>query len=129
MRRLLTAISVLGLGIALYLTAIHFTSVPLACPSAGIVDCASVLGSPYATIAGVPVSAFGVLWFAVLLLLARRSSPLLRPWVWIGAAVVVVLVYTELFVVGAVCLWCSAVHVLVLGSVAVVELGSRRAPA
>jgi uncharacterized membrane protein len=129
MRRLLTAISLVGLGIAAYLTAIHFTSVPLACPSAGIVDCASVLDSPYSTVAGVPVSAFGIVWFAVLLVLTRLRSPLLRPWVWIGAAVVVVLVYTELFVVGAVCLWCSAVHVLVLGSVAAVELGSRRAPA
>jgi uncharacterized membrane protein len=116
-----------GLAISIYLTLLHyFTSVPLACPATGAVDCASVLTSPQAVVLGIPVAAWGLLWFLVASLLAaaalrrgtdgepaglRRASLI---WALIGAAVVVYLVYAELVLVGRICLWCTAVHILVL---------------
>lgn len=103
----------LGLLISLYLTAIHFTVAPLACPTGGVVNCDAVLGSPYATLGPVPVSVLGIVWFTGMLLLLRRPAAR-RIWAWLGGLTVVGLVYTELFLVGYVCLWCSSVHLIVL---------------
>ena len=61
-------------------------------------------------------------WFAVLLGLigparAWLPSPVLvrLAWTAVGVTVVFYLIYAELFLIGAVCLWCTAVHGLVLG--------------
>lgn len=116
----------LGLAVAAYLTVIHFQAVPLACPSQGVVDCAHVLDSPYASIGPVPVAAFGLVWFAVVLVLTSpdggpRRRGLLRLWAWGGGLAVVYLVYTELFQIGSICLWCSGVHLIVLTLLALTE--------
>lgn len=115
-----------GLLVAGYLTLVHYTGLPLACPSQGAIDCEAVLSSRYATVAGVPTALLGVAWFAAALVLLWRRPAWLRPWAWIGAAAVVALVYTELFLVGAICLWCSTVHALVLAILVLVEVGAVR---
>ena len=118
MTRLLLArlLALAGLAISLYLTAIHYTIAPLACPTTGVVNCDAVLASPYAALGPVPTSAFGVAWFLVLSLLLLRSPHGLffRIWGWIGGLTVLVLIYVELFLVGYICLWCSSVHLIVL---------------
>ena len=71
----------------------------------------------------VPTSAAGVAWFAISLvfvaLLFRRpaSAPLRRlllGWAALGLISVLYLVFIEVVVIGAICAWCTAVHVLVL---------------
>lgn len=123
-----SALAAAGFAVSAYLTIVHYDAhVPLACSTRGIVDCAQVVTSPQSVWFGLPVAAFGLLWFAVALALAlaRQTPGLLRAnavWTLIGAAVVVYLVYLELLVIGRICLWCTAVHVLVLALLVLLAL-------
>jgi uncharacterized membrane protein len=106
-----------GLGISIYLTAVHYAGVPLACPANGTINCEAVLSSHYAVIAGtnVPVSAAGIVWFAISALLWTRSAGRIQlAWSVIGLVTVLFLVYVEIVQLGAVCVWCTAAHVMVL---------------
>ena len=111
-----------GLGVSAYLTIAHYNArVILACPETGIVNCAKVTESPQSAILGVPVALLGLLYFAVIgplhLPAAWRSDSSLLRRARVGAAVagilmVLYLVYTELFTLDALCLWCTAVHTI-----------------
>jgi uncharacterized membrane protein len=111
-----------GLLVALYLAAVDVWrgEVPLACPAGGLVNCDVVTSSPPSRVGPVPVVFLGVLWFAVLLALLAAEAPLGRlrwlplAWAFAGLLTVFYLVYAELFVVGAICLWCTVVHALVI---------------
>ena len=113
-----------GTGISIYLTVVHYSVVPLACPANAVINCEQVLSSPYAVIggSGVPTSAGGIIWFAVSAglafgLLRRRSRHLATAqllWSAVGLVTALYLVYVEIVQLGALCVWCSAAHVLVL---------------
>ncbi len=119
-----TLASVAGLGVAGYLTYEHFTgSSSLVCSDKGIVNCLAVTTSSYAMVAGVPVAVLGLIFFAVTLLLQlpvmwRWPNPIIRKarlaWAVVGLGTVIYLLYAELFEINAICLWCTAVHVLTL---------------
>jgi uncharacterized membrane protein len=111
-----------GLSISLYLTVAHYGSgITLACPDSGVIDCQKVTTSPQSVLVGVPVAVLGIVFFAAMLLL---NSP--RAWRQPGAIIrltrltlasfgvgfVVYLIYTELFTIHAICLWCTGTHVL-----------------
>jgi uncharacterized membrane protein len=117
LRALAVAASVAGLGISIYLTAVHYAGVPLACPVNGAINCEAVLSSPYAVIAGtaVPTSVAGIVWFAVSALLwISRFSRIQLAWSIAGLVTVLSLVFLEIVRIGAICLWCTAAHVLVV---------------
>jgi uncharacterized membrane protein len=114
-----------GLSVSVYLTVAHYGSgITLACPDTGVINCQKVTTSPESVIFGVPVAVLGVLFFAAMLLL---NSP--RAWRQTGAPIRVTrlalavfgigfaayLIYTELFTVHAICLWCTSAHVLAFG--------------
>lgn len=136
-------LSVLGLAVAGYLTWSHYTTpLALACPDTGVINCAKVTTSPQAMLFGVlPVALVGLGYFAALTglnLPAAWRSP--RPAVrrvrlgavGVGAVSVVYLVYVELFVVDAICLYCTAVHaitVLLLAATAVATAAASGADA
>ncbi len=117
-----TAACLAGLGVAGYLTYEHFTgSSSLVCSDKGIVNCLAVTTSIYSKVAGVPVAVLGLVYFAVMLVLQLpamwdRDDRLIRrarvAWSVVGLGTVVYLLYTELFRIDAICLWCTAVHVL-----------------
>jgi uncharacterized membrane protein len=99
--------------------------VPLVCSTTGAINCEQVLSSPYAVIAGttLPTSAAGMVWFAVTaalagMRLANTNSPVVGrlqlAWSAIGLATIVGLVFIEIVVLGAICIWCTAAHALVL---------------
>jgi uncharacterized membrane protein len=128
------ALSLAAVGIASYLTFTHYADpAALACPDTGVVNCTLVTTSSWSVMLGVPVAVLGLVWALVMTALttpwAWRAEP---PWVagtrfvlaGAGAAMVVYLIYVELFRVGAVCLWCTAVHLTALGLFGVV-LGVR----
>jgi uncharacterized membrane protein len=107
------------------LTIVHYTSVPLVCSTTGAINCEQVLSSPYAVIAGttLPTSAAGMVWFAVSAALAgmRLAGPssslvprLQLAWSAIGLTTIVGLVFIEIVVLGAICIWCTAAHTLVI---------------
>ncbi len=106
-----------GLLISGYLAATHFFAeqVPLACSASGFVDCEQVTSSAQSMVGPVPVAVLGVVWFGVFLglLLARRLSPRMA-WCVAGLLAVFYLVYAELFLIGALCLWCTAIHAIVV---------------
>jgi uncharacterized membrane protein len=113
---------VLGLGVSVYLTYEHYTgSTTLACPANGAIDCARVTSSAWASILGIPVAPLGVLFFGVMLVLCRpallrredRRLDLARlGFCGVGLLTALYLLWAELFQVHAICLWCTAVHIL-----------------
>ena len=134
------AVSVLGLGATGYLTVEHYDqNAGLACPDTGTINCAKVTESSYGTFAGLPVALLGLLFFAGMTLLClpvawrladRRLSLLRLGSLVLGLVFVLYLVWAELFAIGALCLWCTGVHVLTLALFTVVALGEAlREPA
>lgn len=108
---------VAGLAVSVYLTVLHYQGVVPGCPTTGPINCDAVLSSKYAVLGGttVPTSALGILWFAVstgLWIAGWRRA--VYAWSGAGLAYVVALVFTEIVLLGAICLWCTAAHVLVL---------------
>jgi uncharacterized membrane protein len=111
-----------GLGVSTYLTIAHFgSSVTLACPEIKLVNCEKVTTSSQSVIFGVPVAVLGLAFFASMLLMNlpgawRSPSPMLRSarvgLAALGVAFAVYLVYTELFTIHAICLWCTSAHVM-----------------
>lgn len=127
-------LSAAGLVVSAYLAVEHFTgSTTLACPATGVVDCTRVTSSPQSTVIGIPLPLLGLAFFAAMLVLGRpwawttRSQPLRRARLGatgVGVAFVLYLIYVELFVLDAICLWCTAVHALTIGLFAVVAWGT-----
>jgi uncharacterized membrane protein len=115
-------LSVAGFGVSAYLTAAHFASgVVLACPDAGVINCEKVTTSSQSVLFGVPVAALGLIFFGAMILLnlprAWASPATLTRRARLGVAAsgvgfAIYLVYTELFIVHAICLWCTSAHVL-----------------
>jgi uncharacterized membrane protein len=128
-------LTVLGLAVSVYLTIEHYTaSTTLACPDTGALNCLKVTTSEQSAILGVPVAVLGLLYFTVMLGLSllwrspRREIRLGRlAFAAVGVVFVAWLVYAELFTLDAICLWCTAVHVLAVGLFAVTALGTAYA--
>ncbi|MGH7758891.1 MAG: vitamin K epoxide reductase family protein [Candidatus Dormibacteria bacterium] len=121
----LVGLSIIGLGLAAYLTSVHYAPGILVCSSQGIVDCAKVLSSQFSVIPGtqLPITIPGMAYFVVSLLLA--VAQLRRPldqglrrahcaWGIVGILTVFYLVYVELLQLRTICLWCSSVHLVIL---------------
>lgn len=112
-----------GLGVAGYLSYVHFTTpTQLSCPDTGLINCTKVTTSSESMLFGViPVAVAGLAYFVGLTLLClpwawRRPSPPLR-WARLagvvsGVVMVCYLIYVELLVLHAICLYCTAVHVI-----------------
>jgi uncharacterized membrane protein len=102
-----------GLAVSAYLTVTHWGGTPLAC--AGVGDCEYVNSSPYATLAGLPVSGLGAVLYIGLVAGAlacwwRPADPRLPVVFWgialAGFGYAGYLTYVELYVLDAVCVWC-----------------------
>src|SRR3954452_5016292 len=108
----MTALAAGGGGIAASLLAVRLLGEAPACgPMKG---CETVAASEYATIAGVPVALFGVL-FSITLLVAclawwrrgdRRALYVAYGLGLAGIFAVLYLTYLEPFVIEAICVWC-----------------------
>lgn len=120
--RVTLPLSLLGLGISIYLTWAHYSpSSSLSCPDTGIVNCLKVTTSAESMIAGVPVALLGAIFFATMTVLclppawmtdSRLPATLRLIGVVSGIATVLYLVAVELLVIRAICLWCTAVHLV-----------------
>jgi uncharacterized membrane protein len=106
----------------------------LACGSGG---CETVQWSPWSRFAGVDVSLIGVLGYAGLLVLSLAGlQPLLAHRRWpttlltflaaIGVLFTIYLTYLELFVIHAICRWCVASGVVIVGIFLAALLDLRR---
>ena len=107
-----------GLGVSAYLTYLSLTP-PSSCPigNFSIFSCDEVIWSKYSHLYGLSVAFLGLGWFAVaigVLVLARQHERFLRGlvvWSLIGAVGVAGFVYTEVFLLGTVCLLCTLAHI------------------
>ena len=111
---ILAALDVVGLAIALYLSVVELGGgVPACGPIHG---CEEVARSQYSRIAGVPVAVFGVALSLVLLTLAvawwrTDLYALLLAHYGLSLAGVLFEAYfltLQVFVIGAVCIWCTS---------------------
>lgn len=117
-------LATVGLLVSGYLAAAHYFAdqVPLACSTGGIVDCEQVTNSGESMIGPLPVATIGLAWFFVLLVLilirreAAASKLMVAQVAWSvgGLLFVFYLVYAELFLIGAICLWCTLIHAIVV---------------
>ena len=115
-------LSVLGLGVSVYLTVEHFLNgSSLACPETGVINCAKVTNSPQSEIFGIPLPILGLVFFAWMIVINsppawRSPRPEVRlvrlVSVIVGIATVIYLIYAELFLVGNICLECTSIHVI-----------------
>jgi len=123
-----------GLAVSIYLTIAHFnTSVTLACPATSTVNCEKVTTSPQSYAFGIPVAVLGLAFYVFLAVVNspwawRITWPPLR-WARVGSMVVGILfvlylIYAELFSIGAICLWCTSVHVITFALFVLIVFGA-----
>jgi len=117
-------ICVFGIAVASYLTYAHYTDASnLACSDSGTINCVKVTTSAQSRFLGMPVAVLGLAYFiamaaACLPFAWRRPERIVRLGRVVaaagGVAMVLWLVYAELFFIEAICLWCTVVHGLSL---------------
>jgi uncharacterized membrane protein len=106
-------LSLIGLVVSIYLTVYHYTNFTLACPNHGIINCENVLSSPYATLFGLPIAIYGIIFFLIELLFLRiNKNDFLLIYNSIGIGFVFYFIYIEK-VVGSICIYCTSVHIIV----------------
>ncbi len=130
-------LALLGLGLSIYLTIEHFTAPgTLACPAGGGVNCAQVTTSAQSKLLGIPVALLGALFFAAMIALCLPQVwPVRTPWVWkgrlavagLGLAFVIYLVFAEIFIIEAYCLWCLVVHLVTFALFSVIAMATALA--
>jgi uncharacterized membrane protein len=115
---------VLGIADASYLTYAHYTDVSaLACSDKGVINCAKVTTSAQSHFLGMPVAVLGLAYFVAMFVLClpfawRRQERIVRVGRLFaaggGVLMILYLIYAELFIIDAICLYCTVVHGLAL---------------
>src|SRR6202161_4099178 len=112
---------IFGLGVSIYLTITHFDATALVCSDSGAINCLKVTTSPQSVIFGIPVAMLGLAYFVPMLALclpvawrsADRRTHLARLALSVvGVGMILYLLIAELFIIKAICLWCSSVHLV-----------------
>ncbi|MDP8221735.1 MAG: thioredoxin domain-containing protein [Candidatus Lernaella stagnicola] len=133
----------IGMGSSIYLTDLF---VRVHAPGAGAVDsfcavsegvnCVTVADSKYATVLGIPVSMYGVEFYAAalaMLLLTAIGAWRIKEWesylFWLTAAAIpisLLLAFVAIVLIHSVCLLCCAVYVVNIGAFAILAVTHRR---
>lgn len=126
LRLVAIVLAVAGLGVASYLTYVHYDGVHAVCGLGG--DCEKVQSSEWSKLAGVPVALLGLIAYAVILvsLFVEREEALVVGTLTalVGFGFSAYLTYRELFTIDAICPWCvsSAIILTLLSIVLVTRL-------
>ena len=122
----LVVAGIAGVLISAYLTVTHDAGGTLACVSAAFVDCDAVTSSSYSLVpyTEIPVALAGLVWSAASVaggaLALRADPPWLRPahlaWAAAGVLVALYLINAEIAVIGRICEWCTALHLIVFAT-------------
>lgn len=116
-------LSLLGLADSTYLTITHFQKQALVCPTHGFINCAQVTTSAQSRVFGIPVAILGLAFYVAMTVI--NLPPLWKTtdsrvaWVRLamvvsGIGFVLYLVYAELFLIKAICEYCTGVHIVTL---------------
>jgi uncharacterized membrane protein len=130
--------SAFGLWASSMVVVVYYTlkqSLPF-CPlqqGAGIVvNCNAVLDSRYSMVFGIPLELFAVAYFVINIVLVcliafgshrlfRTSLNVLFGWRFLGIAIVPYLVFVELFLVRAICVYCTVMHVAIIADFLIIS--------
>ncbi len=137
---MIAALALIGVFVATYLTLYKVGVIgELTCSVQG---CETVNSSRWATLLGFPVAAWGVAFYAAMLVVAligtsrgyegeRNISQALMLMSGIGVLFSAWLTYLELFVIHAICMWCviSAVIVTIIFILSLRDMRERDDPA
>jgi uncharacterized membrane protein len=107
-------LSLIGIGIAGYLTYVHYEGLKVLCLSSG--GCETVQSSRYAKLDGVPVAVLGLLGYIGILgsLAIRGEAGRIASFAiaLTGFGFSMYLTYRELFTIKAICQWCVSSAIL-----------------
>jgi uncharacterized membrane protein len=138
LRIAVAAVSLIGLGIAAYLTYVHYAHTTVLCVAGGG-GCEKVQHSDQSKLAGIPVAVLGLVGYVGIFTSAlirgeagRIAGALLA---LIGIGFSLYLTYAEIFQIHAICQWCVA-SAVVMATLAVLtclrlllpDEGAARAP-
>jgi uncharacterized membrane protein len=108
LRGAIFALALVGLGVAAYLTYVHYEDIKPVCGLGG--DCQKVQTSQWSELGGVPVALIGLIGYALILaslLVPGEAGRLAGAFLaLIGFAFSAYLTYRELFSIDAICPWC-----------------------
>ena len=135
LRRVSVALCLVGVGIAGYLTYVHYAGLR---PICGISHgCETVQTSRYASLVGIPVALLGLISYVLILitLKMRDERALLTGCglTLIAFGFSVYLTYREVFTIHAICSWCVSSAIVfsllaIAGTIRVVRVGGELAP-
>jgi uncharacterized membrane protein len=111
LRVALIVLATIGLGVASYLTYVHYSGTPPVCTAGG--SCLKVQTSIYSKLAGVPVALIGLLGYIAILgslLLPENENTRFATaaFTLVGFGFSAYLTYRELFTIHAICEWCAS---------------------
>ena len=133
LRLAIGALAIAGIGIAAYLTYIHYADVKAFCVAGGG-GCEKVQTSDYAELAGIPVAVLGLAGYVLILgsLFVPGENGVLAAAVLAlsGFGFSLYLTYRELWTIDAICQWCvaSAVVMTALAGLTVWRLARYEDP-
>lgn len=138
LRRASQGLALAGIGIAGYLTYVHYAGLRPVCGVSG--GCETVQTSRWASLLGIPVALLGLITYTLILasLRARGDGALLGGYglTLVAFAFSVYLTYRELFTIHAICSWCVASAIVftllaIVGTIRVlrIEVDPATAPA
>ena len=110
LRITMIVLATIGLGVASYLTYVHYAAINPVCTSS---SCLKVQTSAYSKLVGVPVALMGLIGYVAILgslLIPESESSRLATLVFTlaGFGFSAYLTYRELFSIHAVCEWCAS---------------------
>ena len=129
LHRTLIVLALVGIGIAGYLTYVHYQELNPVCTTGG---CERVQASRYAKVAGVPVPLIGLVGYVAILasLFVRgEAARLATAGMAIGGfAFSVYLTSLELFTINAICQWCVGSAIVMTAIAVLATIRALRAP-
>ena len=121
MTKAIAGLALLGLGISIYLTWVHYAGIKPVCT--GISDCERVQTSDYAELVGITVAVLGIVGYGAILASLRTRVEVTAMLSYLALAFSAYLTWAEVFKIEAICQWCvgSAVITLVIAVLATVR--------
>ncbi len=133
---LILAFAFMGISDSAYLAQSAYQDTPLLCGVTGLTDCNLVAQSPYSHLFGIPLGTYGMFFYALAFTLAAfalymPSRTLFRALYFLsafGLLASIVFVCIQVFVIGAMCLYCLGSALLSLLIFSTARALFRKAP-
>jgi uncharacterized membrane protein len=130
----LVVMSLFGLGAALevFITYYYLRQSLPGCQPGGLFDCARVLGSTYSQFFGIPLELFAATYFIINLALVyliafgsdrvfERAIDAIFVWRFLGLMIVPYLVFIEVFILHAICIYCTMMHAAIVADFIIIS--------